>query len=73
MNRHRHFLAAVVVAVSMCALIGCANHSTTTGTASNSDAGSRTYNSEDLARTGKRTSAEALQAADPAVSTSSGR
>ncbi len=50
---------------------GCAsNHQSTAS--SNTDSSAKRYESQDLARTGKRTSGEALQSADPAVTARGG-
>jgi len=67
----KHLLAVSASAVIFAAgLIGCANSSErSTTTTSNATPGQRSYSSEDLNRTGKRTSGEQLQAADPSVST----
>jgi len=70
MKKYR-FLLPLAVAVAIFAVVGCAHNQETVTTAS-SNPSAKTYNSNDLQKTGKRTSGEALQAADPAVTTSSG-
>lgn len=67
----RYFLSAVVVSVSLWAFAGCANNQQASTTAKSNPA-AKTYESQDLARTGKRTSGEALQAADPSVTARGG-
>jgi hypothetical protein len=57
----------VLVAVSMIGFVSCANNSETTRTVASATPGQRTYSSEELEQTGKRTSGEQLQAADPSV------
>jgi hypothetical protein len=57
---------AAAVTIVIGGISGCANNGTTPA-ASNSTAGQRTYSSQDLNRTGKRTTGEQLQAADPSV------
>jgi hypothetical protein len=69
----KYFLAAAVLALWTFTFNGCANkQSETSTTTSNANPGSRTYSSQDLQHTGKRTSAEQLQAADPAVTAEGG-
>jgi hypothetical protein len=67
-----YLLVTVALAVSTLALVGCANNQTTT-TATNANSPAKTYSGSDLEKTGRQQTGEALQAADPAVSTSSGR
>ena len=62
----KQIVAAIVGMNFTFGLVGCANNGTTPAT-SNSAAGQRTYTSQDLNRTGKRTAGEQLQAAEPAV------
>jgi hypothetical protein len=67
-----YFLATVAIAISTLAIVGCANNQTTT-TSTNANSPAKTYRGSDLEKTGRQQTGEALQAADPAVSTSSGR
>lgn len=69
MKMNRSILIAVTSSIAL-AFAGCANQQNANSTNANSSA--KTYNSQDLAKTGKRTSGEALQAADPAVSARGG-
>jgi uncharacterized lipoprotein YajG len=71
--RIHYFLAAVAVAIAVFAFAGCADNQQTTTASTNANPASRNYDSRDLQRTGRQTSSEALQAADPSVTTSSGR
>ena len=64
------FFGAVVILVSCCLLAGCADQQNTASANTNPTA--KSYSSSDLQKTGKRTSGEALQAADPAVSARGG-
>jgi hypothetical protein len=69
----RHVWSATITSVCAFGLASCANQQgETSTTTSNANPGSRTYGSEDLQQTGKRTSAEQLQAADPSVTTTTG-
>jgi len=69
----RDFWPAMIASVCAFGLASCANQqSETSTTTSNATPGQRTYNSEDLQHTGKRTSAEQLQGADPSVITTTG-
>ena len=68
----KYFLAVAVLALLAFTFSGCANNSATATTASNTNPESRTYSSDDLQHTGKRTSAEQLQAADPTVTATTG-
>ena len=51
---------------------GCA-HNAESVTTTSANPPPKTYDSQDLARTGKRTSGEAVQAADPSVTATTGR
>jgi len=65
--KRAYYLSGLAVILIFC---GCAsNHQSTAS--SNTDSTKR-YESQDLARTGKRTSGEALQSADPAVTSTGG-
>jgi uncharacterized lipoprotein YajG len=64
-----YFPAAVMVALSVFAVAGCAENQQTTTTSTNTNPAARTYTGSDLQRTGRQTSGEALQAADPSVTT----
>lgn len=67
-----YFLAAIASVLLAGAFAGCANNQTT-ATSANANPPAKTYTGTDLEKTGRQQSGEALQAADPAVSTSSGR
>ena len=71
MTTIRIFAGAAAILTSMWIFIGCANNQQTAGSGS-AHPSAKTYESQDLARTGKRTSGEALQAADPAVTARGG-
>ena len=71
MTTIRIFAGAAAILTSMWTLVGCANNQETAGYG-NTNPSAKTYESQDLSRTGKRTSGEALQAADPAVTTKGG-
>ena len=62
----------LVDAFSVLTLIGCANNQQSASSTNTNPAVSK-YSSEDLQRTGKRQAGEALQAADPSVTTTTGR
>jgi predicted small lipoprotein YifL len=67
------YLFAVVVVLSLFSLAGCANQSSTAAS-SDADATRRTYSQDDLRKTGRTQTGEALQAADPSIGLSgSGR
>ena len=70
MKRTYQFGGLLAIVLGALMAVGCANNQP--NAAANSNPSAKTYESQDLARTGKRTSAEALQAADPAVSARSG-
>jgi hypothetical protein len=53
-------------------LIGCANNQQS-ASSTNTNPAATNYSSEDLQRTGKRQAGEALQAADPSVTATTGR
>ena len=72
MKTCRGLVSAVVIMISLWAFAGCA-HNQESVTSTNTNSASKTYNSQDLNRTGKRTTGEALQAADPSVTATSGR
>jgi hypothetical protein len=71
MKQSRHFLSTTVATIFIWAFAGCATNQQTSAPA-NVNPAAKNYQSEDLARTGKRTSGEALQAADPAVTARGG-
>jgi len=71
MKQSRYFLSATAALISISAVAGCATNQQASAPA-NADSASKTYGSQDLSRTGKRTSGEALQAADPAVTARGG-
>jgi hypothetical protein len=73
MKKHHLFaVAPLAIALSAWALAGCANNQTTAAS-TNANQRAKTYSGSDLEKTGRHQAGEALQAADPAVSTSSGR
>jgi outer membrane biogenesis lipoprotein LolB len=61
----------VLLAFAAMAMAGCATETTTTSNAA--DPSQRTYTQKDLSNTGRHDSADALRAADPSVTVSSGR
>jgi len=67
----RRFLVFVAIGIAAIVFAGCANNQQSAN-ATTSSGSTRSYSSDDLQKTGKRTSGEALQAADPAVTTSGG-
>jgi hypothetical protein len=67
MKMYRPCLATAVIAIATFGGAGCANNQQSTASA-NANPSAKSYSSEDLQKTGKRTSGEALQATDPAVS-----
>jgi len=69
MKKSHYFLAAVTVALSVFGFAGCADKQQTSTTSTNTNSAARTYTGNDLQRTGRQTSGEALQAADPSVTT----
>ena len=67
------YLFAVVVVLSWFGFTGCASQSSTAA-GPDADASRRTYNQDDLRKTGRTQTGEALQAADPSIGLSgSGR
>lgn len=56
----------LVVIFSAMVFAGCANQQS--AASGNANPSAKSYSNSDLQKTGKRTSGEALQAADPAVS-----
>jgi len=64
-------LLLALIGIGAIAFSGCANDQQSAA-ATTSSGSTSTYSSDDLQKTGKRTSGEALQAADPAVTTSGG-
>jgi hypothetical protein len=64
--------AAVVGALAL-NLAGCADQPSKTRDASTANPTDRTYTQKDLNHSGRQTTAEGVQALDPAVTTSSGR
>jgi predicted small secreted protein len=61
-----------IVAASTFTFAGCANQSSNTAAAAG-DPTKRTYTDEDLNKTGRQNTGEALRALDPSVQTSGGR
>ena len=70
MKINRCLLIAVIGGIAV-ACAGCANNQQNAGSA-NANPAPKTYGSDDLQRTGKRTAGEALQAADPSVTATGG-
>jgi hypothetical protein len=66
MKMNPGFLTLLVAATTIFGCGGCANNQQSVASA-NSNPAAKGYSSDDLQRTGKRTSGEALQAADPSV------
>jgi hypothetical protein len=69
MKTTRYFLAAVMVAIAVFDFAGCANNQQTTTASTSTNPAARTYSGNDLQKTGRQTSGEALQAVDPSVTT----
>jgi hypothetical protein len=72
MKAYRYLLNALVIGSSIWMCGGCA-HNAESVTTTSANPPPKTYDSQDLARTGKRTSGEAVQAADPSVTATTGR
>jgi hypothetical protein len=73
MKKHRLFaVVPLAIAFSASALAGCANNQTDAASI-NANSPAKSYSGSDLEKTGRQQTGEALQAADPAVSTSTGR
>jgi hypothetical protein len=71
MKKICYFSSWLVICFFTLTFIGCANNQQNAASASANPA-AKTYDSQDLSRTGKRTSGEALQAADPSVTARGG-
>jgi hypothetical protein len=71
MKKARYFFGATLVMISIWVFAGCADNQQASAPA-NAYPAAKTYESQDLARTGRRTSGEALQAADPSVTARGG-
>jgi hypothetical protein len=67
-NLFRLICAAILIST----FVSCANNQSGT-TSTNSSSATRTYTADDLQKTGKRDAGEALRAADPSVTTTTGR
>ena len=65
MRMAHYFWVWLVIIFSALAFTGCANQQS--AASANANPSARTYSSDELQKTGKRTSGEALQAADPSV------
>jgi hypothetical protein len=63
---------AAIVAASTFTFAGCANQSSN-ATAAADDPTKRTYTNDDLNKSGRQNTGEAIRALDPSVQTSSGR
>jgi hypothetical protein len=72
MTIRRYFVAAAIAALAVMSCGGCANNQSSAASA-NANPAAKTYTGEDLSRTGKRDAGEALRAADPSVTTTTGR
>jgi hypothetical protein len=72
MKKHHCLFAVMLSAVATFGCGGCA-HNAENVTTTNTTSSAKAYDSQDLARTGKRTSGEAVQAADPSVTATTGR
>jgi hypothetical protein len=75
-EKMKSLIFATFVALSLFSFVGCANQASTTTTTTTSDAdpGRRTYSNQDLNKTGRTQTGEAVQALDPSVGLSgSGR
>jgi len=70
MKTYRCLLIAVMGGIAI-GSTGCANNQQSAASA-NTNPTAKTYTSNDLQKTGKRTSGEALQASDPAVTATGG-
>jgi PBP1b-binding outer membrane lipoprotein LpoB len=66
------YLFAAMVVASGFMFTGCANEPATATKASAANPTDRTYTRDDLQKTGRTQTGEAVQALDPAVTTSSG-
>jgi hypothetical protein len=71
MKKTYYFSRWLIICLLALTFIGCANNQQNAASAGANPA-AKTYESQDLARTGKRTSGEALQAADPSVTARGG-
>ena len=69
MKALRIAVSGMMILISISAFAGCANNQQASA---NANPATKTHESRDLARTGKRTSGEALQAADPGVTARGG-
>jgi hypothetical protein len=74
MKTHRYFLRAfaTAIAISTFTVSGCADNQEAAATSTSTNPAARTRTSDDLQRTGRQSAGEALQASDPAISTSTG-
>jgi hypothetical protein len=70
MKKARNFPSWLILPLAL-TFVGCANNQQN-ATSSNANSSAKTYDSQDLNRTGKRTAGEALQAADPSVTAMGG-
>jgi len=71
MKKTNYFSSRLVICFLALTFVGCANNQQNAASA-NANSSARSYSSSDLQKTGKRTSGEALQAADPAVTARGG-
>jgi hypothetical protein len=67
-----YFLAVALMGIAALTFAGCANE-TPDATASAGNPTDRTYTRDDINRSGRQTTGEAMQAMDPAVQVSGGR
>jgi hypothetical protein len=72
MKLRRYFLIVAIAALASMSCSGCASNQSSAASA-NANPAAKTYTGEDLSRTGKRDAGEALRAADPSVTTTTGR
>jgi hypothetical protein len=71
MKMRRYFVMAAIAALGSIGC-SCANNQPSAAPA-NANPAAKTYTSDDLAKTGKRDAGDALRAADPSVTTTTGR
>ena len=67
-----HLLLSIAAAILSFGVVSCAENQEAAANSTNTNPAARTRTSDDLQRTGRQSAGEALQASDPAVSTSTG-
>ncbi len=72
MKIRRSFGIAAIAALGSMSCNGCANNQSSAAS-TNGNPATKSYTGDDLARTGKRDAGDALRAADPSVTTTTGR